>query len=85
MITKFIITLSTGVIKIYDIPTFKLLYNINFIEICNKSNNNNNFHPKKDYFYAKMISNGNIIVTNCENRAYLIKIEKDKYIIEKLF
>ena len=83
--TKFIVTLSTGIIKIYDIPTFKLLYKINFIEICKKSNNNNNFNIKRDYFYAKMISNGNIIVTNCENRAYLIKIEKDKYIIEKLF
>ena len=82
--TKFVVTLSTGIIKVYNISTFELLYNINFIDIYNKSNNNN-FNINKEYFYAKMIYNGNIIVTNSERKAYLIKIKKNKYIIEKLF
>ena len=84
--SKFIVTLSTGIIKIYNISNFEILYSIKFIDEYNKlNNNNNNFNINKDFFYAKMTSNGNVIVTNCEKRVYLIKIAKKGYIIEKKF
>ena len=82
--TKFVVTFTTGFIKIYEIRSFQLLHNINFKEECKKSHLGN-VDIDKEYFYAKYISNGNIIVTNCDKFCYQIKFEKNEYLIEKIF
>ena len=82
--TKFTVCFTTAIIKIYEIKNFNLLHDIDFKEECKKSNIND-FVSSKEYFYAKLISNGDLVITNLDSYAYLLNIKNKNYSVRKIF